>query len=216
MTHISFGAHCTHSATAPNCHGLHPPPAKLHAADIWFCGVHLLCVMLTLYSPVPSAVQCQLPVGCDAGKRAGHARCHRQQAQFCLPRCRHSFMRTCPSWSSVNELCNATTNHIQNPAGTPGWRLACTWHVPSAAPVQRPKCQPSAHTTCMDMHVAVAAAGAPPYCTSYVNPTPQLASADSSSSAAWWMPAMWSCCCQQQRHTPITATLGQLPQRLVF
>lgn len=216
MAHISFGDHCTHSAIAPNCPGLHSPPAKLHTADIWFCGLHLLCVMLTLYSPVPLAVQCQLSVGCDAGKHAGHARCHRQQAQLCLPRCRHSFMWTSPSWSSANELCNASTNHIQNPAGTPGWRLACTWHVPTAVPVQRPKCQPNTHTTCMGMRLAVVAASPPPYCVGCANPTPQLVSADSSSSAACWMSVMWSCCCQQQRHTSITATFGQLLLRLVF
>jgi hypothetical protein len=64
--------------------GLHPPLAQLHAAGIWRCGVPLLCAVLTLYSLKQSAIHCQLPVGCGAGKHAVRARRQHQQVQLCL------------------------------------------------------------------------------------------------------------------------------------
>jgi len=141
---------------------LHPPPAQLQTAGIRHCCVQFLRAMVTLYSPMQPAAQCQLSMGCGAGKRAFHAWRQRQQAQLCPPCCRRPSTLTCPGWSSGNWLCNSPTNHIQNPAETPGWRLACTCPAPTAAPVQHPQCHPNAHSTCMGMRLAVVAASAPP------------------------------------------------------
>jgi hypothetical protein len=88
MACSSSDAHCPHSATAPSsC----PAACSWHSVS----GVPLLCCMLSLYSHMPSAIQCLLPVGCYAGKHAVRAGRHRQQAQLCLTCCRHSYMQIC-------------------------------------------------------------------------------------------------------------------------
>jgi hypothetical protein len=152
MAHISFGAHCTHAATAPSCPGLHPPPAKLHAADIWFCGLYLLCVMLTLYSPVPSAVQCQLSVGCDAGKRAGHAGCQRQQAQAAY----HAAGILSCGHALAGPL--STSCAMQQPiiSRTPLELQAGVWHAHGMCPLQRQYSAPSASPTLIPLAWACA------------------------------------------------------------
>ena len=99
---------------------LHPPPAQLQTAGIRHCCVQFLRAMVTLYSPMQPAAQCQLSMGCGAGKRAFHAWRQRQQAQLCPPCCRRPSTLTCPGWSSGNWLCDSPINHIQNPAETPG------------------------------------------------------------------------------------------------